>query len=217
MKYKIGAGIICSIIFISICIHLYTYRKVENYTVASIGWNTQIDIQQYLTNHEGGWSIPYGGKETNHYTKQRGTTRYIAGYKSTTHKGSCVGTGAKKRCSSDTTTSEPIYKTRAVYDTWYEYDIDRWINIQPLKASGIGHKWYYPDTSDGTYNTAPIIGNKRLGAEHTQFFIIFRNNNQQKQVDMPIERWNTINMNDTYEITSNWFGMIVNIKQVGVW
>jgi hypothetical protein len=221
----IASIVITAVLIIWGIVYLITYRQYVPVSVQYIGWDTQIDIQQYMTVHEGDWYVPYGGRETNSYIRQRSTERYLAGYetKTRTIKGSCttVGTGKNQRksCTSDRieTVREAIYKTRPVYDRWYEYDIDRWVNVQPLQARGSGHDWYMPDTSDGTYIDSPNIGNKRLGLNRTHFYIVFGNNNKQYSADMPVERWKTHNMGEQYELTLNWVGGIIEIKKAGTW
>lgn len=230
-RFKIGAGIIILVLFIWGIYGIITYRQVEVATVAHLGWDTQIDVLQYQTVHDGGWSVPSDGRETNHYRKQRSTETYVSGYRTVTKRGSCTTTGSGKNqrrsCSPDTTVREAIYSTRPIYDTYYEYDIDRWVNIQPLRAAGNqdinrkankdDHYWYMPDTTDGDYNDNPVIGNKKLGLQRTHFFIIFQGKDKQYPVDMPVERWTTHQMNERYDITLGWFGNIIEVKKTGSW
>lgn len=224
-RIKIGAAIIGITLTIWAIIHIVNYRRVEHYQVVHIGWDTQIDVEQYMTVHEGDWYVPSGGRETDNYIKQRGTrqvyVRTDVSYR--TEKGSCTTTGTGKnkttRCAPDrqVRVERKIYRTEPVYDRWYEYDIDRWIGIQPLKAAGTGHEWYMPDTSDGDYKDIPTIGNKRLGLNRTHFFIVFGNDKDQKTADMPVERWKTHNMGERYDITFGWFGNILEINKAGAW
>ncbi len=221
-RLKISAGIIGALLVIWAIYSVVTYRKTENFTVAHIGWDTQIGVQQYQTVHEGGWRVPSGGRETDSYRKQRGTRSVPNGTERV-----CSGTGKDKKCSNRTK-----YRQEPVYDRWYEYDIDRWLSIEPLTAAGNQdtnkaanrdtHEWYWPDTSDGTYIDSPTIGNKRLGLRQTHFFIVFNNDNkdsklQQIPVDMPEERWKTHHMGAKYSITFGWFNNILEINKVGAW
>lgn len=226
-RIKWGASIISAVLFIWLIIHVATYREITPYTVIGLGWDTQIDVEQYQTVHEGAWHVPDGGRETDHYRKQRGTERYQSGTRTVFHSGSCTGTGKNRRCTASTTSIEPVYSYRPVYATWYEYDIDKWVNIQPLQASGNqiinraankqDHYWYMPDTTDGDYKDIANIGNKRLGLRRTHFFVILNSNDpkkpNQQSIDLPESDWQTYEMNARYKITFGWFGNIIKISR----
>lgn len=235
-RIKIAGGIIAAVLVIWVIYSIATYRRTERFSVAHIGWETQIGVQQYQTVHEGDWSVPNGGRETDHYRKQRSTETYVSGHRTRTIKGTCTTTGSGKNqrrsCSADRTVTEAVYSTRPVYDTYYEYDIDRWLSIQPLTASGDQntnkaggrdtHEWYWPDTSDTTYIDSPVIGNKRLGLRQTHFFIVFVNDNPESKIkqspaDMPEERWKTHHMGGKYDITFGWFNNVLEINKAGAW
>lgn len=222
-RLKIGAGIIGITLLIWGIIHISTYREHTQMSVAKVAWDTKIDVYQYQTNHEGDWYVPTGGRETDHYRKQRGTRKVLDHYDHVkrTKSGDCSysGTGKNKRrvCQPDTTYYDdvPVYRYDPVYDTWYEYDIDEWNHIQPLVAKGINHEWRFPDTTDATYNDAPILGNKKLGMRSTHFYIEIIGNNKTMSLDMPESQWMQYNVGNWCDVTFNWFGSVLTINKRG--
>lgn len=207
-RIQIALGIIIGMFILWGCYSIITYRKTISVTVTAIGWDTRIDVQRYQTNNHGGWSIPNGGRETDSYRKQRGTRSVADGTERV-----CSGTGKDRTCKNRTK-----YKQVPVYDRWYEYDIEEWTNIEPLTASGNTHEWYMPDTSDGTWNTAEYIGNKRLGLQYTHFYVKFVDRQTKKEygADMVESMWKQYNVEDSARITLNFFNTILAIEK-SVW
>ena len=220
-RLKVIGGIIAAGLILWFIIHIITYRQIVTTTVTYIGWDTAIQVQRYQTNNHGDWYVPNGGRVTNSYTKQRGTVRVLDHYERNRHtrSGGYTGTGKNRRSLPDVVyyTSDPVYRNDPVYDTWYEYDLDEWTFIEPLRAKGTGHEWYMPDTSDGTYNDIPQIGNKRLGMPMTHFFIVFHGDKQDYTADMPEDRWKMHAMGGRYDITLNWLGQLLEINKAGSW
>lgn len=140
---------VIGIIFIGI-LALF-YPKYVDATVSEKSWEREIEIEEYRTVKENGWSIPSGGRllysqseirsyETvlDHYeTKTRTVTEQVFdGYDTNTYY-TDNGNGTFTEHTSQTpryrtetkleTYEEPVYKQVPVYDTKYYYEIERWI------------------------------------------------------------------------------------------
>lgn len=141
--------------------------------ITSFNWNHTVRLEEIRTFHEGGWSVPAGGKETNHYQKQDGTKKVIDGYDSVTENYDCSYTDTEDypcskdngnggyssgTCSRSKTVSKTCPRTvqkershqEPVYNTWYEYDIDRWTTVVTRNTSGVDQKPYYDPIKAGS-------------------------------------------------------------------
>lgn len=141
--------------------------------ITGFNWSRTVRLEEIRTFHEGGWSVPGGGRETNHYQKQSGTKKVIDGYDSVTENYDCSyttsedypctkdnGNGSKSSgtCSRSKTVSKTCSRTvqkershqEPVYDTWYEYDIDRWTTVVTRNTSGVDQKPYYDPIKAGS-------------------------------------------------------------------
>jgi hypothetical protein len=198
-RIKVIAGSVLAISMIYIlgsCIgHIINYREYVPVTVQSYGWDTKIDVYQWMTVHEGYWYVPDGGRETDHYSRQSGTRRVKTGKDS--------------------------YTTYPVYSTWYEYDIEKWNAINPLIARGDNtHEWYMPDTQDHVWfieGHIPSIGDKKLGMPSTHFFVLFRSAVKEYSVDMVETTWKAFEQEEKYELQLNYFGTILDIRKPNIW
>jgi hypothetical protein len=186
-------------------VHIITYRKVETVRVVAIKWDTAIARLQYQTISESDWYVPTGGRVTDSYSKQRGTRS--------------VPDGEEKYTDSNGNTKyRTKYRRVPVYDTHYEYDIDKWVHIEPLRASGIGYDWYMPDTTDTTYTDGnnPHIGDIHLSTPLTHFYIIYIGD-KEYSVDMVESMWKEHELNDYYHLTPDWFGGVKKIEKASSW
>jgi hypothetical protein len=210
----IGSSVLALIIIYligSCTAHIINYREYVPVTVQSYGWDTKIDVYQWMTVHEGDWYVPSGGRETDSYLKQSGTRKVKTG----TIR-SCSGSGTNRTC-----IDKDVYRYDPVYDRYYEYDIDKWINAPPLIARGDNtHDWYMPDTQDHTWiieGHIPAIGDKKLGMPHTHFFVTFRSAIKEYPVDMVETTWKEIDLEEKYELQLNYFGTILDIRKPNTW
>ncbi len=186
--------------------HVITYRANVNARVISIGWDTKIDVYRWQTNNHGGWYIPDGGRETNHYTKQRGTRRVPNGTERV-----CTGSGKNETC-----TYRTKYRNEPVYDTWYEYDIEEWTQLEPLTNKGTDHTWSMPDTTEYTWyvDNSPLnINDLRQGTYYTHFYVIFVHENKQYPVDMIESMWQEYDIEDSAILTLDWFNNVKAVKK----
>jgi hypothetical protein len=138
-------------------------------TLNSFSWKTEIHIGEIFTYHEGGWSIPPGGRKTG--SEERFTGRYyqkqvceqVSVPKSEQYVcgETCVDLGngfencSDRMCTRNWTEMETQCHqeddySRPIYETWYFYDIDRWTQTRTVTASSLDNEPYWPE-----FNLAP--------------------------------------------------------------
>lgn len=148
---------------------LFSPREVSG-TVVDMKWSRSVEIEEYKTVRENGWSIPSGGREVSrseeihhynsvisHYeTKTRTYTEqvldhyeeYVSSYRD-------LGNGYFEEITSrrpvyrtetrTKTYEEPVYVQVPVYETKYIYDIDKWVHQSYKDTSGNDKSPYWSD------------------------------------------------------------------------
>jgi hypothetical protein len=154
--------------FIALIVALFLPRERE-LLVEGHTWNRSVAIEEYKTLREGDWSVPRGGRLVgsdrrirthvsvlDHYeTKTRQVSKRVRSGTETYNCGQRdLGNGyfADITCTRDTydtvfeneTYQDPVYRQDPVYDTWYEFDIDRWVLARNPKTNGSGKNATWP-------------------------------------------------------------------------
>lgn len=172
-KFTLIAGSIL-VAAISIVVLLVTYRGHTNAQVVQLTWQRKVDIQQYMTVQESDWNVPHGGRETRRYSALHHYNHIYTGSTKV-----CSGTGKTRTC-----TSQAHYIDMPVYETKYDYDIDRWITVRTPERHGIGDNAVWPDVSDLKEGNA--LGCERAGTRYSAYTVHFT---QDYSLDIGEERW----------------------------
>ena len=135
-KQKIIKVIVAVIIAIIICIiiKIISTPKQRIIEVKTISWTYTIQIQELKAVHQDGWSYPPSGA-----------------YNITSRR--------KKRRTETYTDSNGKQKTRDIYDTWYEYTINKWMDSRVVTTHDLDKNPYWGETNLHT------SGNSQLGDE----------------------------------------------------
>jgi hypothetical protein len=178
---------------------LVTYRTDAQVEVTRVSWSRAIEIQQYQTVQESAWSIPQGGRETRHYEAFHHYNHIVTGSRQV-----CSGTGKTQTCSTQLTyTDYPVYQTR------YDYDIDRWITVRTPERHGIGHNAEWPDVSDLKEGTA--LGSERAGTRISRYTVAFT---RDYALDITEERWRGFTPGMRAVLILNIFRQAMDVRQV---
>ena len=153
-------GIIAALIFILM-------PREKTIQVNQTTWEYTVNIEDYKTYVEDGWSVPSGGriidKETrirtyeqvlDHYeTRTRTYTEQVLDHYDTSYYYSDNGDGTFSEHSTQTpvyrtetrteTYQEPVYRSEPVYDTYYTYEIERWKYARSVVTTGNDKEPYY--------------------------------------------------------------------------
>lgn len=142
-------------------------------TVVDKTWERQVAVEEYRTLHEEDWSIPPGGRMTGSY---RAIHHYedVLDHYETVSKSRTVPDGGHYESDGYTdngdgtftehshwvtdykteyyTEQEPVYRSEPVYQTKYQYDIERWV-------------FDYYETTSG-HNDEPYFASPKLNSKH---------------------------------------------------
>ncbi len=199
--------------------------------VTDFSWTRSVTIERYQTVREDDWDIPVGGREVDATTKIRSyrqvfdhnetRTRQVSeqvasGSESYSCGTTDLGNGyfRDNTCSRTTyqteyhteTYSEPVYRDEPVYDTWYTYDIERWlVNRTPL-ASGKNHTPVWPD-----YTLAN--NHERVSSKPEQYMVYLIDVKKRQYIhELPLAEWSKLGMNQVMSLTRNRVGSILDLK-----
>lgn len=193
-------------------------------TVMEMEWSRSIEIEEYKTVRESGWSIPSGGRkvsqseEIHHYdqvldhyeTKTRTHTEqvldhyeeYVSGYRD-------LGNGHFEEITSQRpvyrtetrieTYQEPVYKQVPVYRTKYVYDIDKWVHKSYEKTSGTNKAPYWSEYK--------CQDKEREGTRSETYSITVQNTKgKSNEYTLSFAQWNTLTVGQTVHMKANAFG-----------
>lgn len=224
-------GVLGIAALITLIIFLVT-PKTKVVTVDEISWKYCVDIEEYKTVNESGWSLPSNAHLTrtsqeiqryeqviDHYetvtkTKSRQVIDHyetvITGYKD-------LGNGyfeeqTAKRPVYKTeyytvTEQEPVYKSVPIYATKYYYEIDKWVVIDNIVTSGTNKEPYYGEKR--------LTDKQRYGSKSQTF--IMKCTDEEGQTDtynINHNDWKSINKNDKLKIEVNMFNHISSIEHL---
>ena len=126
-KIKENKEVVIGILAISIILSLLLWVFIpvrKDIEVLYIGWKYTVDVEEFKTVEESGWSVPNGGRIKDSYRKLKDTEEY------TDNKG--------------------VVHEEKIYATWYVYDIDRWKYKTTLVTTEYDRNPHY----DNTYRLA---------------------------------------------------------------
>lgn len=158
-----GVGLILALI-----ISLFV-PTVKDVTIEDFSWNRSIEIEELTTFKENDWNLPakarllYSRSEIKSYkdvidhyeTVTETKTRQVLDHYENHTTYLDLGNGYFEEHVSktpvyrtetyDETYQKPVYRQEPVYATKYYYEIDRWVNVDCVKASGKDQNPYWPD------------------------------------------------------------------------
>ena len=188
---------------------LFTPREVSG-TVVGMRWSRSVEIEEYKTVRESGWSIPSGGREISrseeihhynsvisHYeTKTRTYTEqvldhyeeYVSSYRD-------LGNGYFEEITSQRpvyrtetrteTYEEPVYVQVPVYETKYVYDIDKWVHQSYKDTSGNDKSPYWSDYE--------CKANERMGSKIEVFSVsVELGNSDTETYSLSYDQWESL-------------------------
>ena len=210
--------IIAVLAILSIIGLLFILRpKFVDITVIDKAWERNVIVEEYRTFHEEDWSIPIGGRETgshseihhydqvlDHYetvTKTR-TVQSGGHYEVTGYQDNGDGTFTEvERFVPDYTTEtyteqEPVYISVPVYQTEYEYDIERWTFDHYETTSGHTDKPYFAEVDlPKGYRTNGTTESYKITATYPK-----KDETITKDFQIDFDKWQEISIGDEFSV-----------------
>lgn len=182
---------------------LVSYRSAAQVQVTRMTWMRAINIERWWTVQESDWSVPQGGREIRSYSDIHHWERYVSG----SHQDcSMTGTGSNQRTSC---TTELDYSSRPVYQTKYDYWVERWVVVKTPKREGENTAPAWPDVSDLKASPALTIGDERAGMRTSRYTVEFT---QGYTLDLTEERWRGFKPGQRVTLILNIFKQAMDVQ-----
>ena len=192
--------------------------KAAEVTVIDKTWERNVVIEEYRTVHEEDWSIPIGGRQTgshqeihhydtvlDHYetvtksrTVQSGGHYEVTGYQDNGNGTFTEITTYVPDYTTETyTEQEPVYIQVPVYQTKYEYDIDKWQFDHYETTRGHTDRPYFAETKDlpQDFRTNGTNETYKITATYT-----YKNKSYQKDFKIDFDKWQAISIGDVIPV-----------------
>jgi hypothetical protein len=206
------------------------YTDDVQLTVEEVSWSRQIPIEEYRTVVEEDWTLPAGGRMTtqeerihhhdevlDHYENKTrevceqvktGTRTYTCG---STNKGNgffedkkCTEAVYERQCHNESY-RDPVYRKEPVYQTWYTYEIEKWILDRTETASGQDHDAHWPEFN--------LVENEREGQRVESYEVHFVDAEGENYIQaLPYEEWLKFKEDTQYSGKVDFFGDVVEIE-----
>jgi hypothetical protein len=208
-------------------------------TLSEKRWERSLEIEAYRTVRESDWSVPSGGRPVNswqavrsyrqeldHYETrtrtvteqvQTGTRTYTCGQRDLGNgyfeDQTCTEPEYESR-SHEESYQEPIYRQIPIYDTKYEYDVDRWVTDTVLVAQGAAD-----DPADGDTPAWPStrLDDRRREGERTEKYVLVFNDGSDHvyQREVPLAQYEALRVGTSTRIKVNNAGSLLEIEAPG--
>lgn len=220
---KIGI-IAVVLLFLTFFVNLFIPKEQTLY-VSDKAWERSVEVEEYKTVREDGWSLPAGGRlaytrdEIHHYdqvvdhyeTKEvQKSERYISGYEKYVSGHRDLGNGYFEEITSERpvydtrywteTEQVPVYKDVPVYQTKYYYDIDKWVYKETETVNGTTKEPYWPELQ--------LKNNERQGNKTEEYEIVTVNEKDKiNTYEIDFNTWNKIEKGDSITAMVNAAGL----------
>jgi len=147
-----------------------------NLTAVSHRWRFEVHTQMFGVEHRGNWQrlIPFDSynrmcsirRSGGHYDTQNPIGRTCHNRQTTvTSQGPCSTSNGVQHCQTISTpvvqqVCNDVYQYYIDYDTWCDYNVNRWVDQTPAVSSGIGLAPFWPYVS---ISNCGMLGCTRLG------------------------------------------------------
>lgn len=187
-------------------------------TIHGVAWEREITIESYEQFHEEGWTKAPDAYNVTSYSKIRSyrdvyrtETRTVTEYE-TRYRDNGNGSSSSYTVPITKTVTERVFDhSEPVYDTWYEYDVDRWTYARKVTASGTEKEPYWPEYT--LNDVGGKYGDEREGKRTEHYTVSFKANiNGKAKVfsrNAEFEKWQDYNLGDVYKIKVNRLGAMV--------
>ncbi len=217
----------------------------DTMTVAGKEWRRSIQVMQYQTFREGAWrgELPAGAREIGRQEKVRSYRDVLIGYKTvqeTYTEQEQAGTKKVKKGVRDLgngrfeelwedepvyrdvektrTVQKPQYRQEPVYDTWIEFEVDRWKDIEKATAQGTTDEPRWPETGASPH-PRDVVGEKREGAREEKYKVTLKSDKDGKEYQveeldnkpLSYEAFQRLKPGDKHKVIISGLGLVKDI------
>jgi len=175
-------------------------------TVDGFEWQRSIDIETYQTVTEEDWAVPAGGRILSEREEKHHDEEILDHVE--TREEVCgkidLGDGffEDKIC----TIEENVYRTEAVYQPLYTYEIEKWIVVRTLQEGERDHSPFWP--------RADLDSGEREGEQAATYTIIFRDSEGEiRRHTLDLDEWQSFENKQEVVLKLNALGGISDIER----
>ena len=233
----VGLVVVSMTVLFGLWMLFFDTRQVEAH-VDGFSWQRSIVIEEERTFIEEDWDVPFDGRMLSssrkiryyedvldHYETvahdvcvdvQVGTESYACGTTSRdlgngyfeTETEYCDRAVYTTECHTEYS-EEPVYRQEPVYDTYYRYEIDRWVTDRTERASGADRDPYWPEYWVGI--------DEREGHRSESYFVHFAALEPDEEDPSPYavsqSRWQAFRIGSRYTLEVNRLGGVLSIAE----
>jgi len=193
--------IVTVIIIVIVFIYLLFFKTAEyRASVASTPWTRNIAIESYQVVHCGDWWLPVGAYNVRTSIRIRS---YHDVYRTTYYTDS---DGYRR-------SREVFDHSDPVYDTWYDYAINKWVVCRNVVTAGDADRAPYWGEVVLVGDRTDTLGNEREGARTEDYQFVFNYLKNKKDVEvnksLSFPDWSKAKPGDIYYLKINVVGMIM--------
>lgn len=201
-NWKRCAGIFFGVVAIISLIWLFT-PVTRTARIDHFSWEREIQVEQYKTVEESGWSIPSGGRlryttmEIHHYDKvldhYEKEAYQVHDHDEVSYSYRDLGNGQFEQVEHRTPVyrteyrDTPVYRNDPVYATKYHYEIERWKYDRSLNSAGMDKEPYWADTS-ALHNDGKA-GSERESSRKEHYYIHSLSDDEIKVYEVSYRDW----------------------------
>ena len=188
-KLLLFTGISSSVLAVVIFIVSITKWRSHTLDVHLIQWEYTIQIQEYQTFHESGWSSPPEGAFN-------------------------VRTEVRQHGTSKININDDDYITVPRYDTWYEYDLNKWHNSRQIVTVGADKSPYWGEYELRVLGEGLTVGSERVSAQIEAYSVSGTEGKNGELITLTVSReiWERITTDDQLNYSQRKFGKPFDIK-----
>lgn len=151
--------------------YLFFRTKSVQVTVTAHRWERAIGVEEFAELQESAWrnEVPADALSMRCHEKKRSTKQVPTGEEDcrTERKDNKDGTFEQiKKCT-------PIYRDEPVYDDWCTFTVQRWKQLDPVKAAGTGMTPAWPTEGLPPAEAQQVLGARRQGKRTTTYILDF--------------------------------------------
>lgn len=204
----------------------------ENVKVSSFSWDRAIQIEALKTFTEQDWHIPSGGRERSRTTKFHHNDQVLDHYETrmvtktrdvydgeetwteTVDNGDgtfTTETHSRPVYRSESYTEQeevPVYRDVPVYQDWYTYDIDRWVEDRVRKSKGGDHEPIWAE-----YVLKDL---ERVGEKTESYWVVVttteRKENRKYDLELPYAQWESLAIGQEATLKFKGLGKVVGLE-----
>ena len=238
LKWLKIAALLAAIFVAFLLFKVFFGTTNQNVTVTGFKWDRAIEVEVFKTLIEEDWNPPGDARIIDEERKQSGTEEVYSHsewteepvYEEVKVGEQYVDCGTidhgngyieQEQCLEDIyetrqvgteRVEHEVYVEKPVYDTWYTYEIDRWVVTQTNTSSGNDQNPFWPEYS--------YKNNEREGNKSGEYIVLLKNNDPNAKYktltySLSESEWKKISVGDEFQAkVRNTSGEVISLKPI---